>query len=601
MTQPFKNHPDSVGKYTVVLWFAFLSVLAGIAAYYRMFTGFNFYDDEGTLMVTVKQYLGGMKLYNQISLPYGPIYYYYNWAVRTVSRTPVTHNAVRMGSLIPWLLTALVSAWIVFRLTDSLVLATAAHYLTSLTLSAFFHNEPGHPQELCILLAVCLVASAIVISIPDRRLLGLILLGTLTTALLLVKVNIGTFAFLAASLALLAPFPKNKIFRFAFCAVAAASILLPVALMKAHLRDEPARMYALLVVISMIAVLTIIFRLSRPSFLNFRDVWIALASFAIALIGVVLSLKVNGIGLNTTLHALVLDSLTKFVNQGDWYVPLPADPRWLPWMVGGLAAAIIISREAPDKGQREDVVNYLKLALIVFAAIALYFGIPTYMFVLPFCWLVLFDPQHGVGLAATFPRALLCVFTILQALYAYPIAGSQMSFIQVLPIIVALTCLGDVLQWQEERLSVIPRVLMRTATWVLLLCVAASYLVIAHNERKFYDSLPSLLLPGAERIHLYPAQARDYRWLVQNLNDHCDIFFGSSGASELTHLDRKRSIAWFGHRRLDVNGIQRTTDRRIRGSFSTPQCLRDLQFRSCGFLEPKPPKPGFSSASPLPP
>jgi hypothetical protein len=59
---------------------------------------------------------------------------------------------------------------------------------------------------------------------------------------------------------------------------------------------------------------------------------------------------------------------------------------------------------------------------------------------------------------------------------------------------------------------------------MLLLWVAGSYLVIARSERRFYDSLPSLQLRGAGRIHLYPAQARDYPWLVQNLNDHCDIF-----------------------------------------------------------------------------
>ena len=179
------------------LWCLFLTVLAGIAAYFRMFTGFNRYDDEGALMVTVKQYLGGMKLYNQIPFPYGPIYYFYNWALRKGTGTAVTHEAVRMSSLIPWLLTALVCAWIVYRFSDSLALAGVTHLLVYGTLAAFFHNEPGHPQELCILLLVCLAASGISISIPGWRSYGLILIGALTAALLLVKVNIGTFAFLA--------------------------------------------------------------------------------------------------------------------------------------------------------------------------------------------------------------------------------------------------------------------------------------------------------------------------------------------------------------------------------------------------------------------
>jgi hypothetical protein len=136
----------------------------------------------------------------------------------------------------------------------------------------------------------------------------------------------------------------------------------------------------------------------------------------------------------------------------------------------------------------------------------------------------LFGPADGARDPDTFPRTLLCGFTILLALYAYPIAGSQMSFIQVLPVIVAMICLGDLWRCQLERMSAIPSILMRAAAWGLLFCVAASYLAIGRSERNFYQSLPSLQLPGAERIHVYPAQARDYRWLVKNLNDHCDIF-----------------------------------------------------------------------------
>jgi hypothetical protein len=50
--------------------------------------------------------------------------------------------------------------------------------------------------------------------------------------------------------------------------------------------------------------------------------------------------------------------------------------------------------------------------------------------------------------------------------------------------------------------------------------------VIARRERKNYNSLPSLQLPGSGRIHLPEAQAQDYRWLVRQLDDHCDVFVG---------------------------------------------------------------------------
>ena len=146
-------------------------------------------------MLSVKQYLGGLKLYDQVWSGYGPIYYFYNWLLRSITATPVTHDVVRMSSLLPWLLTSLVCAWIVLRLTTSLVLASVAHFLTLYSLK-FFANEPGHPQEICILLLVCLVASGELVELR-WRFLGEILLGALPAALLLTKVNLGIFAILA--------------------------------------------------------------------------------------------------------------------------------------------------------------------------------------------------------------------------------------------------------------------------------------------------------------------------------------------------------------------------------------------------------------------
>jgi hypothetical protein len=514
-------------KHVFALWFSFLSILAGVVAYYKMFTGFVFFDDEGTLMITVRQYLAGMKLYNQIVLPYGPVYYFYNWALRTLTGTPVTHDVVRMSSLIPWLLTALISAWIVYRLTGSLVLASFTHLLTSIILSLFFHNEPGHPQELCILLLVCLVACGIVISIPRWRLLGMISLGALTSALLLVKVNIGAFVFLAASLALLAHSPKTKLSRLAFSAVGAVCVIFPAILMKSHLEDGPTRLYAVLVSVSMMAVLLVLFRVPRPRCFLFSDCWIALASFTVTSVGVILVVKAQGVALYSMLHALVLDSLTMYVKQHSWFLSLPVRLTWTPWIVGGLVAAAFASWNPAERYRTEDKLPYLKLGLVVIilTAALLLFKVAPFELVAPFCWLVLYRPESGSESYA-FPRTLLCVVTVLQMLYAYPIAGSQKLFFLVLPIIVLMVCFGDFVVWQQQRLPVIPRAPIRAATAVLLLGVAATYLVIAGNERKYYDSLPSLQLRGAGRIHLQHAQAEDYHWLARSIDDYCDVFVG---------------------------------------------------------------------------
>jgi hypothetical protein len=40
-----------------------------------MFSGFNAYDDEGSFLITLRDYVSGQSLYTQIFSIYGPLYY----------------------------------------------------------------------------------------------------------------------------------------------------------------------------------------------------------------------------------------------------------------------------------------------------------------------------------------------------------------------------------------------------------------------------------------------------------------------------------------------------------------------------------------------
>ncbi len=148
------------------IYFLLLSLPVAVGSYYSIFNGFpTSYDDEGMLMMSVKQYLAGFKLYDQIFSGYGPVYYFYNWLIRFVTDTAVTNDTTRMTSAVVWVLCPLIGAWIVFRYSRSLPLAAVAHVLVFRHL-AVFRLAPGHPQELCVLLFTGLAATSLLADRP---------------------------------------------------------------------------------------------------------------------------------------------------------------------------------------------------------------------------------------------------------------------------------------------------------------------------------------------------------------------------------------------------------------------------------------------------
>jgi hypothetical protein len=507
------------------IWFAILSMAAGVAAYYEIFTGFSFWDDEGTLLQSVKQYVSGMRLYDQVFTSYGPVYYFYNRLLRLASGTPVTHDVTRMSSLIPWLLTALICAWIVLKLTKSLLLASATHLFTFATL-AFFRQAPGHPHELCIVLLVSLVAVGLWTPVQRYRLMAMILLGAIPAALLLIKVNIGIFAILAVALAVLIHGPRNSVSRLALIAVGAAYIILPFMLMKAHLGERVADYYCALLTVSAVLMLVVRFRETIAVSLSFRDCWIVLASFAGALAGILLTLKIQGSSLSAVWYWLVLANLRVSVNQGYWS-PVPVSKLWIVSMGAGAVSALYFVWKGLRKDEIEQQLHYLKLIFAVLAGVVVFALHHSLLgFVTPFCWLVLYPPSDASGTVGAFPRTLLCSVTVLQTLYAYPTTGYQAKFIQILLIVVVMVCLGDFFLWQQDKHPVVWPSFLRAAVPVLLLCVPAYYLAAAYVQRRSYDSMISLGLPGAQRIHVSPTVEQDYSWLVFNLKAQCDVFVG---------------------------------------------------------------------------
>jgi hypothetical protein len=251
------------------LWLFVISAPAAVAAYYLMFIRpVNFNDDEGTMMMSAKEYLAGLRLYDQIFSSYGPVYYFYGWFVHFVSRTAVTHDTTRMTTVVMWTVCALISALIILRFTKSLVIAAVTHILIFMNL-AFFGNEPGTVQELCMLLLLGLAASGFLVQ--RHHSIAMILVGVLTAGLLLIKVNIGVFVILAAAMAILFYLPAGFLSRAGRVAVCIAALALPFVLMRAHLDDSQTRVYWFVVTVSTAALLLSLLYAGKGLSLELRD------------------------------------------------------------------------------------------------------------------------------------------------------------------------------------------------------------------------------------------------------------------------------------------------------------------------------------------
>jgi hypothetical protein len=516
-------------------WFAILTVPAAVAAYYRIFSGFAGWDDEGAFMMTVKQYLTGAKLYEEIYSGYGPVYYSYNWLVRSATGTALDHNAVRITSAVVSLLCSLFCAWVVLRLTKSLPAASVTHLLVFRVLS-FFNNEPGHPQELCMLLLVCLAGSGILAANPRRVWLAMAAAGSIAAALTLIKINIGIFAILAVALPVLFQAPQGWFSRLAQYAAGAAALLIPFALMRAHLNDPATQAYCFVVTASMAALLAGPLGFTRPGSLSSRECWAAAAAFAATLTAVLLVLVAQGIPLSRVFTMLVLKHVRLNVSEGTWYRAVELGRIWMAWALIGLGAAVFFARVIRDG--KKTVQTLVAPFQLVFGAAALLFALiaPGLLlgFVTPFCWLLLCSPENTRRRDAH-ARMLLATAAVLQTLYAFPFAGSQTFFLRVLLVIVAAVSFSDGLQGLPETggLAAILLRYSRPAAVVTLAAVALAYPVLAYRARLLYASLTPLDMPGAERIHVEEDEAEDYQWLVTRLRRNCDTFVGLPGIPSL--------------------------------------------------------------------
>jgi hypothetical protein len=528
--------PERFGRIQVAWCLGILGALVAAAAYFTMLTGFKLYDDEGTLMLGVKEYLDGMRIYKDIFSTYGPVYYFYNALVRTVTSTPVSHDATRISSVIPWVGVSLLCGWITLRLTKSLVLAATSVTAVSMA-TRFFRNEPGHPQELALLLVVAVVACPLCLDLTKRSTTLMITLGSLVGMLLLIKVNIGIFVLASLALALLAQGPPGRIGRALGYAVSGGCILLPVALMWNHLDAGWAREYCVVVTASISGAVFCLFPMWRHCTVRWRDCLLSAVGCALTVAVTMAVLAAQGVSMGVVLDSLVFLPYRISVRHHNWYhAPPGSSPAWALWAAVGLGLALYTVWKRPSPGSPEwRHLLRIKAALTPVMVVAIPLRLNLLALVTPFAWLVLFHPDEKDQEAQSFPRTLLCTVTILQTLIGFPIFGSQGLFIQCLLIVLVLVCAYDSLAW-ITGFGTRPRWF---AHWGHAIAVGALAAIILLNfgivlkRYHAYRALPALDLPGARQVHVEAEVKEHFEPLVSAIRRSCDAFESLPGLPSL--------------------------------------------------------------------
>ena len=514
--------------------FAALTAVTWLIAHPRMFTGFMGYDDEGYMLTALKGFVEHGHLYDEVFTQYGPFYYEAWGGLFSLFGIPVTHDAGRMATMVAWIVSSLAIGLATMRLTRSLLLglATQALVFTALGVAT---NEPMHPGGIiCLLLAAIVVISCFVADRPSPY--ALAALGGAVAALILVKINVGFFALGSVALAAAVSYPLLTERRWPRLLVEAGFVALPLVLMAAKFDEAWARRYALHVAAAALAVVVVLRARENRRRADEELGWLL---GGLVLVAVLVCVAILGAG--TSLDGLLEGVLRQPLRQADAFtIPLLLSERAYGIDLIALAAAGAFwyasrRRTAPPERAWQATTSLFSLGVGLAMALSVTGKLlpfdPTgfsgyWMSMLAFAWVALI-PAEGGPRDVSFARLLLPLLAVLQALHAYPVAGSQSLWASFLLIPVGAICVGNsarglyaVLGEGSERRA--------AAGFAAVAVVVLGWFVVngslkeqAQSARGAYNDSPVLALPGSEEIHLGNPENLTYVEITAAIEANC--------------------------------------------------------------------------------
>jgi len=528
--------------------FAAVTIWALLTGYVSLFGFIALHDDEGYLMITVKQFLEGRVLYNEIFTQYGPSYYLYKWVLYGVTGFSVTHDVNRLTALAVWTSTAFICGVFAYRLSRSTIAGSAVYVLTFLGLYRTIY-EPEHPQSLCGFL----VAFGLLLLTGKEQgrsfEIRLGLLGAALAFLFFAKINIGVFFGLAVAIVLALFFQTGKFRTITVWVLTTGAVLLPFVLFRKHFFIGWIY-FCFAVAFSLLAALRSTGKDVRAIFLS-KHLFISGAGFILTSFLIVLFIIAKGTTFDALLNGVILQNF-KFGEA--FYYSAPVHSYSAVLGLFGFAGAIVYRFfESKTSDQRLNfLVALAKIGFgVLIVAVSLFGGKDRRYhmlinFGIPFLWLLLIPPIRSFG-HSLMPRVALVLTAILLTLQIYPIPGSQMSFGSFAMLIIAVLCLSDAAEFLKG-ISIFKEknfLFSKAAAAFSILCILAVCFYTGITFYKTFQSQTPLDLPGAKRFRLPEQEVAMHQFLVKNLAASCDDFIVLPGKASYYFWAQKQPPTTF--------------------------------------------------------
>jgi hypothetical protein len=523
--------------------FTAVTVVTVLIADPRLHTIFANYDDEGYMLTALQSFIDRGSLYDDVFTQYGPFYYEAWGGLFSIFGIPVDHDSGRTVTLVVWVLSSLAFGLATWRMTGSALLGLGAQMLGFGALGVLV-NEPMHAGGMITLLLVAIVWAACLVG--DRTSpWAMAALGGAVAALILTKVNVGGFALISLALVCVCSYSVLSSHRWLRPAVEVLFVALPLLLLSSKFGEEWARHYAVHVSVAALAVVAVLRARSLDQRPREELGWLVGGMLAVALTSCIAI-----VGSGTSIDGLIDGVIRQPLKQGDAFtIPLGLADRIWVFDAVALAGALAYWYAARGRGaglspglqlvfSAFSVLVGLELALSVIGKTFPYDSLTMvgYPFsLLAFAWVALVPVPGAPDRPAKFARLLLPPLAVLQALHAFPVAGSQVMWSTFLLIPVGAICVANgvrgvavALTVERERIAVAAA--GAVAAVALTLFVADVTLKKPLDEaRLVYDTRVSLDLRGAESVRLAPEEVEMYQEIVATINANCPAFLTEPG------------------------------------------------------------------------